>query len=132
VLDAIVAERGQPQAIRCDNGSELTSRHFLAWCAERQIELVHIQPGKPMQNAVCRKLSRTVAGRVFGGELVSESVRCSSQNRGLANRVQRTTASQQFGLFDTEGICYTDEGGFARLRFAGSAGRTRKSDANFV
>ena len=51
VLDAIVAERGQPQAIRCDNGSELTSRHFLAWCVERQIELVHIQPGKPMQNA---------------------------------------------------------------------------------
>jgi len=51
VLDVIVAERGQPQAIRCDNGPELTSRHFLAWCVERQIELVHIQPGKPTQNA---------------------------------------------------------------------------------
>ena len=51
VLDAIVAERGQPQAIRCDNGPELTSRHFLAWCVERKIELVHIQPGKPTQNA---------------------------------------------------------------------------------
>jgi putative transposase len=51
VLEAIVAERGQPQAIRCDNGPELTSRHFLAWCVERQIELVHIQPGKPTQNA---------------------------------------------------------------------------------
>ena len=88
--------------------------------------------GKANAERVCRKLSRTVAGRVFGGELVSESVRCSSQNRGLSNRVQRTTASQQFGLFDTEGICYTDEGGFARLRFAGSAGRTRKSDANFI
>ncbi len=34
VLDAIVA-----------------GRHFLAWCVERQIELVHIQPGKPTQNA---------------------------------------------------------------------------------
>jgi putative transposase len=51
VLEAIAAERGQPQAIRCDNGPELTSRHFLAWCVERQIELVHIQPGKPTQNA---------------------------------------------------------------------------------
>jgi len=51
VLEAIVAERGQPQAIRCDNGPKLTSRHFLAWCVERQIELVHIQPGKPTQNA---------------------------------------------------------------------------------
>ena len=51
VLDAIVAERGQPQAIRCDNGPELTSRHFLAWCVDQQIELVPIQPGKPTQNA---------------------------------------------------------------------------------
>src|SRR5512143_1217996 len=51
VLEAIVAERGLRQAIRCDNGPELTSRHFLAWCVERQIELVHIQPGKPTQNA---------------------------------------------------------------------------------
>src|SRR3989454_12452393 len=51
VLDAIVAERGQPLAIRCDNGPELTSRHFLPWCVDRQIELVHIQPGKPPQNA---------------------------------------------------------------------------------
>ena len=51
VLDAIVAERGQPLAIRCDNGPELTSRHFLAWCVERKIELIHIQPGKPTQNA---------------------------------------------------------------------------------
>jgi transposase InsO family protein len=31
-------------------GPELTSRHFLAWCTDRKIELVHIQPGRPMQN----------------------------------------------------------------------------------
>jgi putative transposase len=51
VLDEIAAERGMPQAIRCDNGPEFTSRHFQAWCVERQIELLHIQPGKPTQNA---------------------------------------------------------------------------------
>jgi len=51
VLEGIIAERGQPLAIRCDNGPELTSRHFLAWCVEQRIELVHIQPGKPTQNA---------------------------------------------------------------------------------
>ena len=50
VLEEIVVERGAPQAIRCDNGPELTSRHFLAWCIDRKIELVHIQPGRPMQN----------------------------------------------------------------------------------
>ena len=51
VLEQIVAERGVPQAIRCDNGPEFTSRYFLAWCVERKVELVHIQPGKPTQNA---------------------------------------------------------------------------------
>jgi putative transposase len=50
VLEQVVAERGVPAAIRCDNGPELTSRHFLAWCMERKIELVHIEPGRPMQN----------------------------------------------------------------------------------
>ncbi len=50
VLEQIVAERGEPAAIRCDNGPELTSRHFLAWCMERKIELVRIEPGRPMQN----------------------------------------------------------------------------------
>jgi putative transposase len=51
VLDEIIAERGLPRAIRCDNGPELTSRHFLAWALDRKIDLVHIQPGKPTQNA---------------------------------------------------------------------------------
>jgi putative transposase len=51
VLEQIVADRGQPLAIRCDIGPELTSRHFLAWCVERKIDLVHIQPGEPTQNA---------------------------------------------------------------------------------
>jgi putative transposase len=49
-LDAIIARRGIPQAIRCDNGPELTSRHFLAWALEWKIDLRHIQPGRPMQN----------------------------------------------------------------------------------
>jgi len=50
-LERIVAERGVPEAIRCDNGPEFTSRHFLAWGIERKIDLVHIEPGRPVQNA---------------------------------------------------------------------------------
>jgi putative transposase len=50
VLERLIAERGRPESLRCDKGSELTSRHFLAWCVERKIQLVHIEPGRPMQN----------------------------------------------------------------------------------
>jgi len=50
-LPLVSVRRGAPQAIRTDNGPEFTSRYFLAWCLERKIELVHIEPGKPVQNA---------------------------------------------------------------------------------
>ena len=50
-LERVASERGWPQAIRCDNGPEITSRHFLAWCAERRVNLIHIRPGKPTENA---------------------------------------------------------------------------------
>lgn len=50
VLEWIVAQRGAPVRIRCDNGPEFTSRHFLSWCEQHGIGLLHIQPGKPMQN----------------------------------------------------------------------------------
>ena len=49
-LEGVIEHRGKPEAIRCDNGPELTSRHFLSWCEERKIQLIHIQPGRPMQN----------------------------------------------------------------------------------
>ena len=67
-LEEIVARRGRPQSIRCDNGPELTSRHFLSWCLEQQIELVHIQPGKPTQNAQVES---------FHGKLREECLRVS-------------------------------------------------------
>ena len=51
LLDGVIAGRSKPETIRMDNGPELTSRHFLAWSMERRIDLVHIQPGKPTQNA---------------------------------------------------------------------------------
>ncbi len=49
-LEQVIERRGMPETIRCDNGPELTSRHFLSWCEERKIQLIHIQPGRPMQN----------------------------------------------------------------------------------
>ena len=50
VLEWVMGQRGAPETVRCDNGPEFTSRHFLAWCEQRRIGLVHIQPGRPMQN----------------------------------------------------------------------------------
>ncbi len=43
--------------MRCDNGPEFPSRHFLAWCEEHGIAPVPIQPGKPMQNGYLESFS---------------------------------------------------------------------------
>ena len=50
VLDRLIEERGRPENVRSDNGPEFTSRRMLAWSEERKTQLVHIQPGRPMQN----------------------------------------------------------------------------------
>jgi putative transposase len=50
VLERAMEQRGKPETLRCDNGPEFTSRHFIAWCEENKITLRHIQPGRPMQN----------------------------------------------------------------------------------
>jgi putative transposase len=49
-LDRLIEERGQPENVRSDNGPEFTSRRMLGWAEERKINLIHIQPGRPMQN----------------------------------------------------------------------------------
>ena len=50
VLERLIAERGAPESLRSDNGPEFTSRRMIGWVEEHKITLLHIQPGKPMQN----------------------------------------------------------------------------------
>jgi putative transposase len=49
-LERVIEQRGAPELLRSDNGPEVSSQHYLAWCVERRIGTVHIQPGRPMQN----------------------------------------------------------------------------------
>ena len=65
VLEQVVSWRGRPQALRLDNGPELTAGRFMTWCAERGIELRYIQPGKPDQNAFIERFNRTYRTEVL-------------------------------------------------------------------
>jgi len=56
-LKAVIEQRGKPQRIRMDNGSEFTSRCFLAWGIEEKIEMVYIRPGKPIENGHCESFN---------------------------------------------------------------------------
>ncbi len=50
-VDRLAAFHGYPQRLRVDNGPEFTSAFFHQWAAERGIQLEHIRPGKPSDNA---------------------------------------------------------------------------------
>lgn len=65
VLEQVVAWRGQPKALRLDNGPEFIAERFMAWWAERTSEVRHIQPGKPDQNAVIERYNRTYRTEVL-------------------------------------------------------------------
>lgn len=60
VLEALRAERGLPEVIITDNGSEFTSRAFDAWAYARGVKIEYIQPGKPVQNAFIESFNGTL------------------------------------------------------------------------
>ena len=51
VLDAVIARRGQPHTIVCDNGPEFSGQALDAWAYQCGIAVHFIAPGKPTQNA---------------------------------------------------------------------------------
>lgn len=59
-LEQVIEWRGKPDTIRCDNGPEYISDEIVKWATKRNIRLLHIQPGKPQQNAYVERFNRTV------------------------------------------------------------------------
>lgn len=72
VLEQLKAWRGLPQAIRCDNGPELTAQVFLDGCEQQGVELRHIQPGKPNQNAYIERFNRSYREEVLNAYLFAD------------------------------------------------------------
>ena len=50
VLDRVAGERGLPESILIDNGTEFTSQALEAWAHGNGVELHFIRPGKPNDN----------------------------------------------------------------------------------
>ena len=59
ILEWIIELKGKPESIRTDNGPEFTSDNYKSWCKKMKITPIHIQPGKPKQNAYIERFNRT-------------------------------------------------------------------------
>ena len=71
VLDRLIAERGCPANIRCDNGPEFISHKLEEWCnhESRRISIQFIQPGRPMQNAYIERKNGSIRRELLNAYL---------------------------------------------------------------
>ena len=69
VLEQLVEVYGAPQAIRLDNGPEMTSEVFTDWAQKHGIRLLYIQPGKPNQNAFVERFNKSFREEVLNPNL---------------------------------------------------------------
>jgi putative transposase len=63
ILQRVCLEKGRPELMRSDNGSEFISQAVNGWLAENGIKPLFIEPGKPWQNG---------KGESFNGKLRDE------------------------------------------------------------
>lgn len=69
VMDQLLEVYGRPEAIRLDNGPELTADLFVRWAHDQDIALHFIQPGKPNQNAFIERFNRSFREEVLNAYL---------------------------------------------------------------
>jgi putative transposase len=70
VLDQLITQHGKPTRLRCDNGPEFRSLAFTRWAEERNVEILYIQPGKPVQNAFIERFNRSFRTEVLDAYLL--------------------------------------------------------------
>lgn len=57
VLQRVCLEKGFPEMLRSDNGSEFIGQAVNDWLAENGIKPIFIEPGKPWQNGKCESFN---------------------------------------------------------------------------
>lgn len=71
ILQRICADKGKPEMIRSDNGSEFIGKAVNDWLAENGIKAIFIEPGKPWQNGKCESFNGKIRDELLSREWFS-------------------------------------------------------------
>lgn len=69
MTDQLIEVYSNPQAVRLDNGPEMTYEGFTNWAERHGVQLLIIQPGKPNQNAFIERFNRSFRVEVLDANL---------------------------------------------------------------
>ena len=78
-LDNLIRQRGRPNTIVSDNGTEFTSMAILRWSEETNVEWHYIQPGKPMQNGFVESFNGSFRDECLNETLFSSLTQARTQ-----------------------------------------------------
>ncbi len=70
-LTRLISQRGKPEMIVCDNGTEFTSNAILKWSKDHPVEWHYIAPGKPMQNGFVESFNGKMRDELLNETLFS-------------------------------------------------------------
>jgi putative transposase len=69
IIERVILENDKPKAIRVDNGPEFIADTLRQWCNDNKIDLLFIQPGRPMQNGYVERFNRSYRQDVLDANL---------------------------------------------------------------
>ena len=122
VLEKLIALRGCPANIRCDNGPEFISHKLEQWCNDesRKISLQFIQPGRPMQNAYIERKNGSMRRELLNAYLFYNlaEVRSMSEEWRIDYNTERPHKS----------LCYLSPLKYAELKSSEAALSTPASE----
>ena len=69
VLAELFVERGAPEHLRSDNGSEFTARAVRDWLGRLEVKTLFIEPGSPWENGYCESFNGRLRDELLAREI---------------------------------------------------------------
>lgn len=69
VLREVMAQKGTPEYLRSDNGSEFIAKHLREWLSEMEVAPMYIAPGSPWENGFVESFNGTMANELLNREI---------------------------------------------------------------